>query len=116
MIDGKFTLCVHVSVIETMNKDTNRRILAIQAKKKRRKLPPKKTHEDRKNVSSGVSNKASDKAKGHVNQRDSDSSSNESDEGTEEMYASDEEEQEESSDYCKGGYHPVQIGDVFLNR
>jgi len=58
-----------------------------------------------------------DKAtKSHVNQRDSDSSSNESDEGTDEMYASDEEEQEESSDYCKGGYHPVQIGDVFLTR
>jgi len=63
-------------------------------------------------------NKGSDKAKAHVNQRDrdSDSSSNESDEGTDEMYASDEEEQEESSDYCKGGYHPVQIGDVFQNR
>lgn len=99
-----------------MNKDTNRRILAIQAKKKRRKLP-KKTHEDRKNVVPIVSNKAPDKSnKSHVNQRDSDSSSNESDEGTDEMYASDEEEQEESSDYCKGGYHPVQIGDVFLNR
>lgn len=99
-----------------MNKDTNRRILAIQAKKKRRKLP-KKPHEDRKTaVPSVPNNKGSDKAKSHVNQRDSDSSSNESDEGTDEMYASDEEEQEESSDYCKGGYHPVQIGDVFQNR
>lgn len=98
-----------------MNKDTNRRILAIQAKKKRRKLP-KKPHEDRKNVLPTAPNKTPDKGKGHANQRDSDSSSNESDEGTDEMYASDEEEQEESSDYCKGGYHPVQIGDVFLNR
>lgn len=99
-----------------MNKDTNRRILAIQAKKKRRKLP-KKPHEDRKNALPTVSNKLPDKSKSHANQRDSDSSSNESDEGTtDEMYASDEEEQEESSDYCKGGYHPVQIGDVFLNR
>uniref|UniRef100_A0A2S2NTA4 non-specific serine/threonine protein kinase n=1 Tax=Schizaphis graminum TaxID=13262 RepID=A0A2S2NTA4_SCHGA len=101
-----------------MNKDTNRRILAIQAKKKRRKLP-KKPHEDRKTVLPSVpNNKGSDKAKAHVNQRDrdSDSSSNESDEGTDEMYASDEEEQEESSDYCKGGYHPVQIGDVFQSR
>lgn len=98
-----------------MNKDTNRRILAIQAKKKRRKLP-KKPHEDRKNVLSNAPNKTPDKTKSHTNQRDSDSSSNESDEGTDEMYASDEEEQEESSDYCKGGYHPVQIGDVFLNR
>ncbi|KAL5244219.1 hypothetical protein ACI65C_011629 [Semiaphis heraclei] len=99
-----------------MNKDTNRRILAIQAKKKRRKLP-KKPHEDRKTaLPSAPSHKGSDKSKSHVNQRDSDSSSNESDEGTDEMYASDEEEQEESSDYCKGGYHPVQIGDVFQNR
>lgn len=99
-----------------MNKDTNRRILAIQAKKKRRKLP-KKPHEDRKTVVPSVpSHKGSEKTKSHANQRDSDSSSNESDEGTDEMYASDEEEQEESSDYCKGGYHPVQIGDVFQNR
>ncbi|VVC25025.1 Hypothetical protein CINCED_3A012680 [Cinara cedri] len=98
-----------------MNKDTNRRILAIQAKKKRRKLP-KKPHEDRKNTLPNVSNKPQEKAKTHLNQRDSDSSSNESEEGTDEMYASDEEEQEESSDYCKGGYHPVQIGDVFFNR
>lgn len=97
-----------------MNKDTNRRILAIQAKKKRRKLP-KKPHEDRKNLPT-VTSKTPDKTKNHTNQRDSDSSSNESDGGTDDMYASDEEEQEESSDYCKGGYHPVQIGDVFQNR
>lgn len=99
-----------------MNKDTNRRILAIQAKKKRRKLP-KKPHEDRKNAAqaSALSKAPVDKGK-QSNQRDSDSSSNESDEGTDDMYASDEEEQEESSDYCKGGYHPVQLGDVFLTR
>ncbi|XP_050422318.1 SRSF protein kinase 3-like isoform X2 [Adelges cooleyi] len=96
-----------------MNKDINRRILAIQAKKKRRKLP-KKPHEDRKVVPPAPA-KVAEKPKAHQ-KRDSDSSSNESDEGTDEMYASDEEEQEESSDYCKGGYHPVQIGDVFLNR
>lgn len=25
-------------------------------------------------------------------------------------------DQEDSKDYCVGGYHPVRIGDVFLNR
>ncbi|XP_020606027.1 SRSF protein kinase 1-like isoform X2 [Orbicella faveolata] len=29
---------------------------------------------------------------------------------------SDEEEQEEPGDYCKGGYHPVRLGDLFNNR
>ncbi|KAK3740601.1 hypothetical protein QZH41_009719, partial [Actinostola sp. cb2023] len=29
---------------------------------------------------------------------------------------SDDEEQEDPNDYCKGGYHPVQLGDLFNNR
>ncbi|XP_022795163.1 SRSF protein kinase 3-like isoform X2 [Stylophora pistillata] len=29
---------------------------------------------------------------------------------------SDDEEQEEPGDYCKGGYHPVRLGDLFNNR
>lgn len=29
---------------------------------------------------------------------------------------SDEEEQEDAKDYCKGGYHPVRIGNVFQGR
>lgn len=44
------------------------------------------------------------------------SSSNETIEDDDEVYSSEEEEQEDSSDYCKGGYHPVKIGDLFLNR
>lgn len=44
------------------------------------------------------------------------SSSNETMEDDDEVYSSEEEEQEDSSDYCKGGYHPVKIGDLFLNR
>lgn len=31
-------------------------------------------------------------------------------------YTSEDEEQESREDYCKGGYHPVRIGDLFLNR
>ncbi|XP_064106521.1 SRSF protein kinase 1-like isoform X7 [Macrobrachium nipponense] len=34
----------------------------------------------------------------------------------EEILGSDDEEQEDPFDYCKGGYHPVKIGDLFYNR
>lgn len=34
----------------------------------------------------------------------------------EELLPSDEDEQEDSADYCKGGYHPVKIGDLFNAR
>uniref|UniRef100_A0A6A7FQW4 non-specific serine/threonine protein kinase n=1 Tax=Hirondellea gigas TaxID=1518452 RepID=A0A6A7FQW4_9CRUS len=34
----------------------------------------------------------------------------------EEILGSDDEEQEDPKDYCKGGYHPVRIGDLFYNR
>lgn len=44
------------------------------------------------------------------------SSSNETIEDDDEVFSSEDEEQEDSSDYCKGGYHPVKIGDLFLNR
>lgn len=33
-----------------------------------------------------------------------------------EDYDEEEEDQENPSDYCVGGYHPVQIGDVFNNH
>lgn len=46
----------------------------------------------------------------------SNSSSNDTNEDEEDEYLSVEEEQEDSSDYCKGGYHPVKIGDFFSNR
>lgn len=29
---------------------------------------------------------------------------------------SDNEEQEDVGDYCKGGYHPVKIGDLYAQR
>ncbi|KAI4469947.1 mitogen-activated protein kinase [Holotrichia oblita] len=44
------------------------------------------------------------------------SSSNETIAEPDEPYTSEEEEQEDSSDYRKGGYHPVKIGDLFLGR
>lgn len=44
------------------------------------------------------------------------SSSNEVSAEQEEVYTSEDEEQESREDYGKGGYHPVEIGDLFLNR
>lgn len=87
--------------------DVNRRVLAIQAKKKRHK-PGKK--------------KGKSEMNGHGENRiisktePSHSSSNETIEDPDEPYTSEEEEQEDSSDYRKGGYHPVKIGDLFLSR
>lgn len=46
----------------------------------------------------------------------SNSSSNETIGEHEDFYTSEDEEQENREDYCKGGYHPVKIGDLFLNR
>uniref|UniRef100_A0A8C2ETJ4 non-specific serine/threonine protein kinase n=1 Tax=Cyprinus carpio TaxID=7962 RepID=A0A8C2ETJ4_CYPCA len=34
----------------------------------------------------------------------------------EEILGSDDEDQEDPADYCKGGYHPVKIGDLFNGR
>uniref|UniRef100_A0A1B6CLY6 non-specific serine/threonine protein kinase n=1 Tax=Clastoptera arizonana TaxID=38151 RepID=A0A1B6CLY6_9HEMI len=91
------------------HKDANRRILAIQAKKKRHKPGKKKP----KNEELG-STTPKDKT---FNKMDAgNSSSNETVEFEDDTYTSDEEEQEDSSDYCKGGYHPVKIGDLFQSR
>lgn len=84
--------------------DVNRRVLAIQAKKKRHKPGKKKTKE-----MNGHENRSSKNEPSH-------SSSNETIEDPDEPYTSEEEEQEDSSDYRKGGYHPVKIGDLFLGR
>lgn len=91
------------------HKDANRRILAIQAKKKRHKLGKKKPKNEE------VSTTPKDKS---LNRLDpSNSSSNETvEDEDDEPYTSDEEEQEDSTDYCKGGYHPVKIGDLFQSR
>lgn len=46
----------------------------------------------------------------------SNSSSNETIGERDDLYTSEDEEQENREDYCRGGYHPVKIGDLFLNR
>nr|XP_018915657.1 PREDICTED: SRSF protein kinase 3-like [Bemisia tabaci] len=99
-------------------KDMNRRILAIQAKKKRHKPEKKKLRPQNQQCGNSVikgNNK--DKPSLQIKCEADNSSSNETLKAEEdEMYGSDEEEQEDASDYCKGGYHPVKIGDLFQNR
>ncbi|OAD53514.1 SRSF protein kinase 1 [Eufriesea mexicana] len=112
--------------------DVNRRVLAIQAKKKRHKPSKRKgkgNTQDESETSGAQCSKASTTQQGQGSgfyqdasaQRpyfsdNGNSSSNETMEDGDEVYSSEEEEQEDSSDYCKGGYHPVKIGDLFLNR
>lgn len=95
-------------------KDVNRRVFAIQAKKKRHKQAKKKPKADDRSTTPKEKyyNYSSSKTD------PSTSSSNETEqEDEDEPYSSgDEEEQEDSNDYCKGGYHPVKIGDLFLGR
>ncbi|XP_006568415.1 SRSF protein kinase 3 isoform X2 [Apis mellifera] len=112
--------------------DVNRRVLAIQAKKKRHKPSKRKGKaniQDESETSGAQCSKASTTQQGQgssfyqdasaqrpYSSDNGNSSSNETMEDGDEVYSSEDEEQEDSSDYCKGGYHPVKIGDLFLNR
>lgn len=149
--------------IMSTKQDINRRVFAIQAKKKRHKpnkkkgkgqnignnsntpttttdntnditesnvdnfTPPSPPTPVRQNVTSGESpcrivvptenSDATIPSPQDVKSLDpSNSSSNETIGDHDEAYTSDEEEQENRDDYCKGGYHPVKIGDLFQNR
>ncbi|CAG9088241.1 SRSF protein kinase 3 [Plutella xylostella] len=96
--------------------DVNRRVLAIQAKKKRHKLGKKKNREEDHGGAGGQGN-GQQRHQNQTRLEPTHSSSNETiEEDEDEQYASDDEEQEDSADYCKGGYHPVKIGDLFQNR
>uniref|UniRef100_A0A6B2EII2 non-specific serine/threonine protein kinase n=1 Tax=Phlebotomus kandelakii TaxID=1109342 RepID=A0A6B2EII2_9DIPT len=116
--------------------DVNRRVLVIQAKKKRHKPNKKKAKgqtedfgcEGNTGASQGV-DRASPVDTDPVaidtptsvstfnhHAEPSHSSSNETIEDFDKMYTSEEEEQESREDYCKGGYHPVKIGDLFQER
>ncbi|XP_065211856.1 SRSF protein kinase 3 [Planococcus citri] len=114
-----------------MNRDINRRIFAIQAKKKWHKNGGKRRNKPEisktmntstsTNTSTNTTSKtksASSKNTEQNNANNAASSPNQANnvDDVEEVHSSDEEEQEDSSDYCKGGYHPVKIGDLFLGR
>lgn len=102
--------------------DINRRVLAIQAKKKR------KNPKGRKPANPGGKEQDSPSTPNsgnNVNTRETRSSQPRSsetrppeddEEEEEEILGSDDDEQEDPKDYVKGGYHPVKIGDLFHNR
>lgn len=112
--------------------DINRRVLAIQAKKKRknpkgRKAAPKYNADD--DVYGGGPGAASAAAAtdgGYGAGRVVDDNAHHDDDAVardrldeereEEILGSDDDEQEDPKDYAKGGYHPVKIGDLFHNR
>ncbi|CAH0561437.1 unnamed protein product [Brassicogethes aeneus] len=92
--------------------NVNRRLLAIQAKTKRYK---KQQNRDKEHTQHKRYDSVGNKDKNVPYESSSESSY--SDEECSDTETEDEDgEQEESTDYCVGGYHPVKIGDVFLNR
>ncbi|GIY15024.1 hypothetical protein CDAR_526371 [Caerostris darwini] len=86
-----------------MNSDVNRKVMAIQAKKKRSKGPKSKLKGRAENSDS---RKLSSARESNYN----------IDKELDEILGSDDDEQEDPQDYCKGGYHPVKIGDLFHSR
>ncbi|XP_063235481.1 SRSF protein kinase 3 [Bacillus rossius redtenbacheri] len=87
--------------------DVNRRVLAIKAKKRRHKPGKRKG----KNEEHGMAVRPNSNKGEPCN-----SSSNETIEDDNDFFSSEEEEQEDPTDYRKGGYHPVKIGDFFQGR
>ncbi|XP_036386919.1 SRSF protein kinase 1-like isoform X2 [Megalops cyprinoides] len=75
-----------------------RKVLALQARKKRTKA--KKTNKKPDPHPRGASQPQDSNLQDH----------------DEEILGSDDEEQEDPNDYCKGGYHHVKIGDLFNGR
>ncbi|XP_068929632.1 SRSF protein kinase 1 isoform X2 [Petaurus breviceps papuanus] len=77
-----------------------RKVLALQARKKRTKAKKDKAQR-----------KPETQHRGPVSH-----SENDLPEQEEEILGSDDDEQEDPNDYCKGGYHLVKIGDLFNGR
>jgi hypothetical protein len=107
--------------------DINRRVLAIQAKKKRKNPKGRKSGNPpgNKDQDGNPSTPGSNNSGNNVNSRETRSSQPRSsetrppeddEEEEEEILGSDDDEQEDPKDYVKGGYHPVKIGDLFHNR
>jgi serine/threonine-protein kinase SRPK1 len=105
-----------------MNSNTNKHVKTVQAKKKRGKKANQNNTKNKQHQTNQPPKKQQSK---HI---PSNSSSNETggdqhqqmrsddDPGDDPAYSSEEEEQESREDYRRGGYHPVKIGDLFLQR
>jgi len=96
----------------------NRRVLAIQAKKKRKN--PKRNKGGGGGtgaaVTGGTGEGVTTRSAREARDQQHHNKSYEEEEEEEEILGSDDDEQEAPQDYCKGGYHPVKIGDLFHNR
>lgn len=118
-----------------MNSNINKHVKTVQAKKKRGKKSNQKIKElilaKSDNETNNTKNKHQQSHQPQKKQQSkhipSNSSSNETggdqhqmrsdeDAGDDPAYSSEEEEQESREDYRRGGYHPVKIGDLFLQR
>ncbi|XP_075766592.1 SRSF protein kinase 1 isoform X2 [Pelodiscus sinensis] len=77
-----------------------RKVLALQARKKRTKAKKDKAQKKPETQNRGPTTH----------------SENDLPEQEEEILGSDDDEQEDPNDYCKGGYHLVKIGDLFNGR
>ncbi|XP_043189446.1 SRSF protein kinase 3-like isoform X18 [Amphibalanus amphitrite] len=104
----------------------NKKVRALQAKKKRPRRPnakikqqgpPAKTKVPGRDSLNRSDRTESSRTETSVSEKDSVPSDDE-DEGEEdeEIRGSDDDEQEAPSDYKPGGYHPVRIGDMFHGR
>ncbi|XP_005103669.1 SRSF protein kinase 3 isoform X2 [Aplysia californica] len=85
-----------------MSSKIPRKALAIQARKKRSKAKPRIKHDDKKRTS--------------TDPKKNEPRYDEEEDEEEEILGSDDDEQEDPRDYCKGGYHPVKIGDLLNSR
>ena len=95
-----------------MNRVDNPKVFAIQAKKKRSKPTKTKRNTEAQKTQERVTKPpppppSAPPVGSRINNCEDDD---------EEPYVSDSDEQEDPSDYQKGGYHPVKIGDVFNAR
>jgi len=102
--------------MSSVKNDTNRRVLAIQAKKKRYKHPNKGKGRTREKETRDESSHKDNGRHNKTSERDLKGSISETLDEDEEILGSDDDEQEDPRDYTKGGYHPVKIGDLFHNR
>lgn len=91
---------------------SSRKVLAIQARKKRKTKPKKPTNKKKSDKPPRVEEKR-DEPREDDDYADTDSAG---DIDGEEILGSDDDEQENPKDYKKGGYHPVKVGDMYNTR
>merc|ERR1712156_475432 len=107
------TSCQKVKFL-VMSSQVSRKVLAIQARKKRSKPKARYKNEERKRTDA---DRRGDDNKGRSDeQKRPERPESLYEEEDEEILGSDDDEQEDPRDYGKGGYHPVKIGDLFVAR